>query len=431
MPWNSGVYTRGYPSWSNDAANNLPISSTKFDLEDSDFATGLNNCLTKDGLNVPTGTLNWSQTAAIVMNLSRGSDGTIAAFSRTGGSNNPQLQVINADSTGISLNVSGGGLSLAVGGTSVVSVLSTLELQIQAQSGHLALDLLTAAYAFGNTTDNPTYTFQGSGVANFNSASLNVAPAAGGSGISVSAVAGSGASLTIAGNGSGLVNGLILQVAASGNASISLGGSNRATLNGTSFAWAFPAAVGADTMTITGVANNYAATLLGSSTSGQSQGLQVRAGTTTADKAMLVNNQANSLNLFYIQGDGQAFIQAPPAVTAGLTGCFQVGYLEAPQNNQNANYGLALSDRGKSIFRSGAGAVTWTIPANASVAFPVGTVIVLSNFSATAVTVAITSDTLFWSPSGTTGSRTLAQFAVATLYKANSTQWVISGSGIS
>lgn len=58
MPWNSGVYTRGYASWSNDANNNLPISSTKFDLEDNDFAAGLNNCVTIDGLNQPNATIS-------------------------------------------------------------------------------------------------------------------------------------------------------------------------------------------------------------------------------------------------------------------------------------------------------------------------------------------------------------------------------------
>lgn len=54
MPWNAGVYTRAYASWTNDANNNLPISATKFDLEDNDFAAGLNNCITIDGLNRAT-----------------------------------------------------------------------------------------------------------------------------------------------------------------------------------------------------------------------------------------------------------------------------------------------------------------------------------------------------------------------------------------
>lgn len=60
MPWSSGIYTRGYPSWTGDANNNLPISATKFDLEDNDFAAGLNNCMTIDGLNRPAATMNWN-----------------------------------------------------------------------------------------------------------------------------------------------------------------------------------------------------------------------------------------------------------------------------------------------------------------------------------------------------------------------------------
>lgn len=66
MPWSGGVYTRGYPSWTNDANANLPISATKFDTEDNDFAAGLNNCLTIDGLNKPNTTLTWAQALSVL-----------------------------------------------------------------------------------------------------------------------------------------------------------------------------------------------------------------------------------------------------------------------------------------------------------------------------------------------------------------------------
>lgn len=91
MPWNSGVYTRGYASWTNDANSNLPISATKFDTEDNDFASGLNNCLTIDGLNKPNTAISWGLSAAQVLALTRGSDGAMFQVARTGGSNNPSL----------------------------------------------------------------------------------------------------------------------------------------------------------------------------------------------------------------------------------------------------------------------------------------------------------------------------------------------------
>jgi hypothetical protein len=106
MPWNSGVYTRGYASWVTDANNSLPISATKFDTEDNDFAAGLNNCLTIDGLNKPTGTLNWTQQ----INWSRATDGNLWSLARTGGTNNPKIQGSVTDATGILFTVTGGNL---------------------------------------------------------------------------------------------------------------------------------------------------------------------------------------------------------------------------------------------------------------------------------------------------------------------------------
>lgn len=97
MPWSGGVYTRGYPSWSTDAASNLPISATKFDTEDNDFAAGLNNTLTKDGLSIPNTAITWGLTSAQVLALTRGSDGTVFSIGRTGGSNNPIMQFQTVD----------------------------------------------------------------------------------------------------------------------------------------------------------------------------------------------------------------------------------------------------------------------------------------------------------------------------------------------
>lgn len=96
------------------------------------------------------------------------------------------------------------------------------------------------------------------------------------------------------------------------------------------------------------------------------------------------------------------------------------------QNSQNAGYTLVLTDGGKHINMATAGA--FTIPANASVAFPLGTTVAFYNPSA-ACTIAITTDTLRHTTL-TTGTRTLAQYGVATIMKVATTVWVISGSGI-
>ena len=109
-----------------------------------------------------------------------------------------------------------------------------------------------------------------------------------------------------------------------------------------------------------------------------------------------------------------------------------VGFRNVPQNSQSAAYTLVLADAGKHIFHpvGDNNARTFTIPANGSVAYPIGTVITFINMAAANVTIAITSDTLTLSPAGTTGSRTLATNGSATCIKITSTQWLISGSGL-
>lgn len=44
----SGVFVRSY-SWTNDAANNIDITASRMDTEDTGFASGLSLCVTRDG----------------------------------------------------------------------------------------------------------------------------------------------------------------------------------------------------------------------------------------------------------------------------------------------------------------------------------------------------------------------------------------------
>jgi hypothetical protein len=121
-----------------------------------------------------------------------------------------------------------------------------------------------------------------------------------------------------------------------------------------------------------------------------------------------------------------------------LSGCTvdgtdAVGFRTIPQNSQSAAYTLVLADSGKQIFHPSADttARTWTIPANGSVAFPIGTAVTFINQNgAGVITIAITTDTMRLAGAGTTGSRTLAANGVATAIKITSTEWIISGTGL-
>jgi len=94
---------------------------------------------------------------------------------------------------------------------------------------------------------------------------------------------------------------------------------------------------------------------------------------------------------------------------------------------------LVLGDAGKHILHAAVddNARTFTIPANASVAFPIGTAVTFINLApADDVTIAITSDTIYWAGDGTSGSRTLKPYGIATAIKVTSTIWLISGVGL-
>jgi len=116
---------------------------------------------------------------------------------------------------------------------------------------------------------------------------------------------------------------------------------------------------------------------------------------------------------------------------AVTTGGFTVGYLDIPQNVQASTYTTVLADAGKHVYHAvAAAAATWTIPANGTVAYPIGTTLSFVNDSANAITIAITTDTLVWSPGTTTGSRILAAGGMATALKVTATRWLISGTGL-
>jgi hypothetical protein len=113
-------------------------------------------------------------------------------------------------------------------------------------------------------------------------------------------------------------------------------------------------------------------------------------------------------------------------------GTTTVGFLSIPQNSQSAAYTTVLADSGKCIYHpsTDANARTFTIAANSSVAYPIGTVIQFVNMTSQVVTIAINTDTLYLAGTGTTGSRSLAQYGVANAMKMTSTTWIITGSGL-
>lgn len=157
----------------------------------------------------------------------------------------------------------------------------------------------------------------------------------------------------------------------------------------------------------------------------------ITSGNVTAALGFTPYNATNPSN--YIASGGA--LGSPSSGTLSsctVDGTNAVGYINIPQNSQSTAYTTVLGDAGKHIFHpsSDANARTFTIAANSSVAYLVGTVIIFVNLSTTSITIAINSDTLTWAQGGVAGSRTLAQYGVANCLKITATQWLLTGTNV-
>ena len=178
--------------------------------------------------------------------------------------------------------------------------------------------------------------------------------------------------------------------------------------------------------------NTFIATKLSSSNPATS-GLLAHTGRATISTNLTVSGNTSITGITTL-GAG-AILNTPASgnlSTCTADGTDQVGFKNIPQNSQIAAYTCVLDDSGKHIFHpsSDENARTFTIPANSSVAYPIGTALTFVNMTAAVVTIAITTDTMYLSSAGTTGSRSLAQYGSATALKLTTTTWLISGSGI-
>jgi hypothetical protein len=93
-------------------------------------------------------------------------------------------------------------------------------------------------------------------------------------------------------------------------------------------------------------------------------------------------------------------------------------------NTQTSDYEAVLGDAGKTIEMNAGSANVFTVPANGDVAFPVGTVVNLVQLGAGATTIAPGSGVTIRNRNGLVLA---GQYAVATLYKRGTDEWVAAG----
>jgi len=154
---------------------------------------------------------------------------------------------------------------------------------------------------------------------------------------------------------------------------------------------------------------------------------------TTFNSDVTVDNELTVTGRGIIGGNltAASLTGAATAATTASTAA-SVGYMGIPQSATTTT--LVIGDAGKHIYVNTSGQ-TLTIPAATSVAYPIGTTITfIAGPSASTVTIAITTDTMYLTGTGTTGSRTLAAHGMATAVKVSGTSssgiWYINGSGL-
>ena len=152
-------------------------------------------------------------------------------------------------------------------------------------------------------------------------------------------------------------------------------------------------------------------------------GLNQFAATTSAQLAGVISDETGSGSLVF--GTSPTITPAAGTTTIAATGA---GYMGMPQNSTTTGaYTIVAADAGKHIYSTETRTVT--IPSNATLALPIGTVLTFISSVGT-TTIAITTDTMRLASTGTTGSRTLAVHGMATAVKTAATAWYISGNGL-
>ncbi|MGN8113304.1 hypothetical protein [Labrys sp. 22185] len=153
------------------------------------------------------------------------------------------------------------------------------------------------------------------------------------------------------------------------------------------------------------------------------QVLRTNAGATATEWATLGTAALSASTDFATAAQGA---KADTAVQPAALSAYEKAGEQVGINTQTGTaYTLALADKGKIVEMNNAGPNTLTIPANATVAFPVNSRIDLSQFGAGQTTIAADAGVTIRSAGGKL--KLTGQYSGATLYKRGSDEWVLVG----
>ena len=154
------------------------------------------------------------------------------------------------------------------------------------------------------------------------------------------------------------------------------------------------------------------------------------------DAGVLVGSGTGAITALAAASDGQLIIgstgsdPAVAALTAGAAisitngaGTITIDNKLAINAQTGTTYTLVLSDAGKMVTLTNASAITLTIPTNASVAFPIGTQILLYAGGAGQVTLSSTATMR----SADNAYKLSKQYSVCSIVKIATDEWVLGG----
>lgn len=148
-----------------------------------------------------------------------------------------------------------------------------------------------------------------------------------------------------------------------------------------------------------------------------------------ADMARFYQTYVNITLPLAIANGGTGAANAPAALAA--LGALSVVYQHLPQSVKTGAFAYDLTHDGGHVYYTGAAAAA-TLPANSSVAFPIGTVIVTVNDGSGAVTLTRAGGvSMKWANTGANADRALAIGGMATLIKVGTDAWFVTGAGLS
>lgn len=160
----------------------------------------------------------------------------------------------------------------------------------------------------------------------------------------------------------------------------------------------------------------------------------LRADTTTV---ALLNTTATAINAFgagvtvALGTANTAFVFGTTASFGTSTGTYRQAGSWIPQRALTTAYTTVAADANTHFIKASISTTfAATIDSNTNVPYPVGTAITFATISGT-LSIAITDDAMYLAGSGSTGTRTLSQYGLATALKIGTTSWVITGSGLS